>query len=285
MTTRRPRSANRSRGSRRSLLVATDLDGTLLDERTYDFSPAAPALARLRERGALLVPASSKSRPEMERIVVELGAAGPFIAENGSLLLIPRPGGGYEARALGVARPVLVAALAEIAREAGAGLRGFSSLSPGQVSELTGLSPSAAIAALDREQDEPFLISDPAALSRVDRAARRRGLRVTRGGRFLHLIGPVDKGLALRALLGELGRPIGGWLTVGLGDAGNDLPLLRAVDRPIVVPGPDGAVRAELRALANAERAPAPGPAGWNAAILAVLSGARLPAVGEGEPA
>jgi mannosyl-3-phosphoglycerate phosphatase family protein len=285
MTTGKARSATRWHRSRRSLLVATDLDGTLLDERTYDFSPAIPALALLEEQGALLVPVSSKSRPEMERIVVDLGVAGPFIAENGSLLVIPRAGGGYEPRALGVPRPVLVAALAEIARETGAELRGFSSLSPGEVSELTGLSSSAAMAALDREQDEPFLISDPATLSRVSRAARRRGLRVTKGGRFPHLVGPVDKGLALRALLGELGRPIGGWITVGLGDAGNDLPLLRAVDRPIVVPGPDGAVRAELRALPDAERAPAPGPAGWNAAILAVLSGERLPLVGEAEPA
>jgi hypothetical protein len=62
-----------------------------------------------------------------------------------------------------------------------------------------------------------------------------------------------------------------------LGDAANDLPLLRAVDRPIVVPRRDGRVEADLvRALPRAERAPLPGPAGWNEAVLAVLAGRTL---------
>jgi hypothetical protein len=59
--------------------------------------------------------------------------------------------------------------------------------------------------------------------------------------------------------------------------------MLLAVDRPIVVPRPDGSLDNELAAaLPDAERAPAAGPVGWNAAVLAVLGGRSLPRVAPG---
>jgi phosphoserine phosphatase len=68
---------------------------------------------------------------------------------------------------------------------------------------------------------------------------------------------------------------------VGLGDAANDLPMLRAVDRPIVMPRPGGALDPTLAAaLPHAERARAAGPGGWAAAVLDVLAGESLPKVG-----
>ena len=67
--------------------------------------------------------------------------------------------------------------------------------------------------------------------------------------------------------------------TVGLGDAANDLSFLRLVDRPIVIPRPNGVDPGLASALPHAERAPKAGPAGWNAAILAVLAGRLLPRV------
>jgi predicted mannosyl-3-phosphoglycerate phosphatase (HAD superfamily) len=95
-----------------------------------------------------------------------------------------------------------------------------------------------------------------------------------------HLTGPADKGQALRALLHAWPGGVRGEV-VGLGDAPNDLALLLAVDRPIVVPRPDGSVDPVLAAQVRAaRRAPGPGPAGWARAVLAVLAGEPLPAVG-----
>jgi mannosyl-3-phosphoglycerate phosphatase len=149
-------------------------------------------------------------------------------------------------------------------------------LTPEVVGRLTGLTLEAARRALEREHDEPFLLEDAAHAGAVAAAAERRGLRVTRGGRFLHLTGATDKGRALRELLARV-APGGGLsgppATVGLGDAANDLPLLLAVERPIVMPRRDRRLDPEL--------APAPGPAGWNAAVLTVLEEGRLPAIGD----
>lgn len=262
----------------RPLLLVTDLDGSLLDE-TYSFEPARPALAALAAAGAALVLASSKTRAEMEPLAERLGRP-PLIVENGGAILMPFDGDGYYTLASGVRHYRLRLALEEIGRETQATLRGFSSLTPEALARLTGLDPEAARLALARDHDEPFVLDDETRVPAVTAAAERRGLRVTHGGRFFHLTGATDKGVAFRQLLALLAPPRG---TVGLGDALNDLPLLQSVDRPVVIPRPDGSPDAELAAaLPLAEVAPAPGPAGWNAAVMTVLADGRLPTVSGG---
>jgi len=257
----------------KDLLLVTDLDGTLLDEQTYEVGPAAPALRGLAAAGVPLVLASSKTRVEMERLASTLPGMPPLalIVENGGAIVRDRGQEHREITVLGAPHDKLVAALALIANEAGARLTGFSALPPPELSRLTGLSAEEVRRARFREYDEPFLLEE-GDLARVAAAAAHHGLRVSRGGRFLHLTGATDKGRAFRVLLGLLAA--GGRLfhTVGLGDAPNDVPLLQAVDEPILVPRPDGPVHEKLRAaFPQAAHAQAPGPEGWKAAVLDVL--------------
>jgi len=282
-------------GPGEGMLVVTDLDGTLLDETTYGFEPARPALEALHARGVPLVLCTSKTRAELAPLAARLGLDSPFIVENGGAVIVPAhllpapPGwarreGDRVILPLGVTRRALVAALPEVAREAGVAVRSFTEMRAAEISALTGLGPDEAALAGEREYDEPFVVLDlterNAALdARLDEAARARGLRVTHGGRLYHLAGPTDKGRAVRALV-ELRPAPPGASTVGLGDAANDVPMLRSVDRPIVMPRPGGVFDPVLAAaLPRAERAPAPGPGGWARAVLAVLAGETLPAV------
>jgi mannosyl-3-phosphoglycerate phosphatase len=277
-------------------LVVTDLDGTLLDEETYDLDPARPGLEALQARRIGLVLCSSKTRAEMQALAGELELdtplGTPLIVENGGAVvlragLLPRlpPGarrdGGHVVLPLGTPRAALLTALPEVAGEAGVTVRPFAAMTAEEVAALTNLETEAAARALRREWDEPFVVLDskPGSHADLQDAARRRGLRVTKGGRFHHLTGPTDKGEALRTLVRLLPLDPHG-RDVGLGDAANDLSMLEAVDRPIVMPRRGGAIDATLAAeLPGAERAPAPGPAGWGAAILAVLSGQSLPRI------
>lgn len=276
-------------------LVITDLDGTLLDDETYDVEPARPGLNALRHRRLALVLCSSKTRAEMEPLAAELGLDTPLIVENGGAIVLETrwlpflpPGGQRDGDRLviplGSTRDTLVAALGDVAGEAGVTVRSFAAMTPREIGDMTGLGPEAAERAQKREWDEPFVVEtdDPeAAGPRLEEAARRRGLRVTRGGRFHHLTGTSDKGLAVRMLVQLLPHETHG-RTVGLGDAANDLPMLEAVDRPILMPRRDGSFDPDLEAsLPEAERAPAPGPAGWSRAILSVLEGEALPRVTE----
>ena len=258
-------------------VVVTDLDGCLLDARTYEWAAALPALDTLKRRAIPLVLCSSKTRAEMEPLHAALGLDAPFVYENGGGIVIPpgawwsraarRDGGPLLVR-LGVPLRDLGRALMDIAKEAGARLRGFSRLSTREARDLTGLDADDLERARQREHGEPFVLEEGSE-DEVRQAAERRGLRVTRGGRFHHLSGAVDKGKAVRQVLSLLGPAA----SIGLGDAENDVGLLRVVDRPILVPRPDGAFDPALdAAFPDAERAPLPGPEGWNQAVLMALA-------------
>jgi hypothetical protein len=81
------------------------------------------------------------------------------------------------------------------------------------------------------------------------------------------------EGTALRLLRQRIAAENRRPFIVGLGDAVNDLSFLSVVDRPIVIPRPNGLDPGLSSALPHAERAPYPGPRGWNAALLKVLAG------------
>lgn len=262
----------------RAILIVTDLDGTLLDHTTYEFAPAQEALDALRSRGARLVLATSKTAPEVAVLAAQLAWPVAAIVENGGAIVAPPgfwPAGATQPveLPLGVARDALVPALAAIAAEAGTTVRGFAHLTVSDVAALTGLVPEQARLAVERRYDEPFLLDDESRLPAVVDAAAARGLVVTTGGRFHHLTGPTDKGRALQVLLERLAAYEAAPATIGLGDAPNDLSFLLLVDRPVIVPRPSGRHDDTLvTALPAARRAPLPGPAGWNLAVLEELA-------------
>jgi mannosyl-3-phosphoglycerate phosphatase len=269
------------------LVVLTDLDGSLLDHATYSFEAAREALTALQEGAIPLIIVSSKTRAEIEPLRARLHNTAPFVVENGGGLYIP-PGlfdfpiegatirDGYHVIELGLPYTRLRAGLKEIGQAVGHELRGFGDMSAEEIAERTGLSHAEASLAKQREYDEPLLIEEPAVLSDdIRRLAEARGLHCTRGGRFYHLMGNSDKGRACRLLLdcyrrqGRRGRTT--ILAVGIGDSLNDLPMLAAVDRPVLVQRPDGSYDPNIK-LPNLILAPGIGPTGWNHAILQLLT-------------
>lgn len=264
------------------LIVFTDLDGTLLDVETYAFDAAHEALNELRSRGVPLIVVSSKTRAEIERLRSSLGHPQPFIAENGGGVFIPKGyfdfplegavlRGPYQVLDLGLPYAALRLALKEIAHALGCRVRGFGDMTVEEVAERTGLNPSDARLAKLREYDEPFVIdSAPPPVEEIRRKAESRGLRCTSGGRFDHLMGQSDKGLACRYLIDCYRRRYGAITTVAIGDSFNDLPMLAAVDRPMVVQRTDGTYDPDVT-LPNLVRTQGVGPLGWNRAVLATL--------------
>ncbi len=266
-------------------VVFTDLDGTLLDARTYSFDAALPALGMLRERRIPVVICSSKTRAEIEHYRVKLHNGDPFISENGGAVFVPRgyfqsdtvlsalPEGDDEGRylilRLGARYQDLRRALAQL-REEGFDVRGFGDMTAEEIAAATGLPLSEAAMAGKREFDEPFL-------ARGDRRMREelavsiegKGFRITKGF-FHHILGESDKGKAVSILAGMFRREYADVMTVALGDSPNDLPMLRSVDRPIIVEKPGGGYDLVL-AAEDFERARGEGPEGWNSAVLKLL--------------
>lgn len=260
------------------LVVFTDLDGTLLRHEDYDWSEAGEALAALAAHRIPCVIASSKTRSEIDVWRERLGLTDPYISENGGALHFPAGADSAgETVRLGVSYVRLREALDEIGRELGVALRGFGDMTAGEIAALTGLAGGDLERARQREHDEPFLPARPLTSdeeARLDDAALSRGLRVTRGGRLHHLLGAHDKGMAARVLLSTLSADGAAVRSLGVGDAANDLELLRAVTRAIVVARPDGTHDPELVAgLPGARFVHGIGPAGFNEGVLAELPG------------
>ncbi|HEY9764158.1 MAG TPA: HAD-IIB family hydrolase [Trichocoleus sp.] len=273
-----------------SLLVFTDLDGTLLGSEDYTYAAAVPLLERLVKEGIPVVPVTSKTRQEVETLRQQVGLRDPFIVENGSAIYIPRSqaqsqspqfqlpdgedDGDYRVLQLGCSYVVARAGLKAIAQELGRPLKGFGDWSVEQIEQMTGLSHQDAHQAKAREFSEPFMTPKNVETATLVATVEDFGFRVVVGDRFSHLIGgEAGKGTAVHRLteLYKATLPAGSAVTtVGLGNSPNDLDMLENVDIPIVLPGPKG----PHPQLANRgwQIAPSPAPEGWVQAVEATLT-------------
>lgn len=273
------------------IVAFSDLDATLLDPETYSWKPAERAIEALRIRDASLVMVTSKTLVEVKPLHEELGFDDPFVIENGGGIAFHKgaPLGeyllsiqseimefrrtGFAVLALGTRDGELVKSLAEISSEVGAPLLGFSAMSLEEVAKATGLPAEQAAKARARLFDEPFMITEGSKSleDEIRDAAGRRGLLVVKGGRFWHLIGHEGKGKAVSILLAAFRRRYGDLVTIGFGYSPNDFSFLQLVDVPVVL-GTALMTESALSLPEKAHRYDAPGPKGWNQAVLDILA-------------
>jgi mannosyl-3-phosphoglycerate phosphatase len=264
-----------------NLLVFTDLDGTLLDHETYSSERALPAIKTLKKNNIPLIFCSSKTRAEIEIVRMQLQNDHPFVSENGGAIFIPkgyfsqkfnftREDSDYLIVELGTPYPKLRDTIKKMRSLTQGKLKGFGDLSSQEVAHLCGFSLDQAELARKREYDEPFVLEDDVFKEKIQEIARRSRLKITRGGRFYHLLGQNDKGKAILMLKNIYREKSEKLKTTALGDSSNDLPMLKAVDYPILVQKPDGSYDSSVK-LENLILAAGPGPIGWSGALLELL--------------
>ncbi len=120
----------------------------------------------------------------------------------------------------------------------------------------------------------PFIIDgEQADVENVKREIQSLGFNYTEGVRFVYLMGENDKGKAVKALVDIFKENFQNSkiITVGLGDSLNDLPMLEAVDKAILVRKESGNYedRIKVEGLVYADGI---GPVGWNIAVLGLFS-------------
>ncbi len=263
----------------KKIVIVTDLDGSLLDARTYSYEEARPALERIARDDVPLVLCSSKTRAELEWYRRGLQNRHPFIAENGGAIFVPEgyfpfPVEGdlknaYRVLPLGGGYNDIRRRFRALRDRLRIAVRGFGDMDVSEIMALTGLEREDARRAMMREYEEPFVFAG-APDERFLQAIEAEGLRWTQG-RFFHIMGTYHKGKAVNILKGLYERAHGAVTVIGLGDGLNDLPLLLAVDRPVLIRRPDGShdTRIDIPGL---YRTGGVGPAGWNEAVLRELS-------------
>lgn len=242
------------------IIVATDLDGTLLDAESYAYDPAISALRELAGAGVRTVFCSSKTAAEIEALQAALGMQEGFVAENGAVLSDGVAGHPPILRG----RPVdaVDAALAALRNAHDFPCQWFGEMTVARICELTGLTPEDAALARKRLCTEPVWWPPDCGQQR----ARWRellaadGWQTLRGGRFETVGSAMDKAEGLAALLEIWGIERSQCRIVAAGDSENDRTLLQAADDAIVFPARDGRY---LKLKRPHRRAPAAGPSCW----------------------
>ncbi|SPD72485.1 Glucosyl-3-phosphoglycerate/mannosyl-3-phosphoglycerate phosphatase [uncultured Desulfobacterium sp.] len=274
------------KNNNRQFVIFSDIDGTFLDHFSYSFEALLPALRVVKDNKIPLVFCSSKTRKEIEALRRETGIQDPFIVENGGAIFLPDDyfdfdvenavhKDSYSIIELGVSYDKLVDVLHRCSDAAGAPVMGFSDMTVEQVAEECGLPLPQAELARQREYDEPFkiLTEEPAVISRLESLIVQNGFRCLRGGRFFHITGSNDKGLAVSKMTELLEKAYGPIISIGIGDSRNDLEMLLNVRVPIIVKRFHGEHDQDILArIPNINLADHIGPAGWNEMVLKALA-------------
>jgi len=268
-----------------SWIIFTDLDESLLDRENYSCEPARIALNEIRRRDIPLVLVTSKTAAETLWFQRRLDIDCPFAVEGGAGIYIPHnyfaklggtvvPQEAHDLLPLAASRKHVLRGLGHLKEFTANSIRGFDDMSTDEIARDTGLTLELAGLAKQREFDEPFKFVRREAefAAHLSRIAREVGLRVTKGGRYYHLHGETDKGLAVHVLKSHFKAKLGPIRTIGLGDSEMDMPMLAETDVPILIPRPGGMIDPVLHtSIPQGKLAHRPGPEGWNLAILDVL--------------
>jgi mannosyl-3-phosphoglycerate phosphatase len=258
------------------IILFTDLDGTFIDFETYSSSVAAPSAKALIAAGLPVVFCSSKTRSEQKALMQSVEFTCPGIVENGSGLFIPNafplllsPDSsthvdGDWVQAMGAKKSVIDRAIRAIEKELSLELKPYAEYTARELSQLTGLSESAAHRAKDRQFSETLTAQlKPEQWEAVNERLRRHGLHATCGGRFYTVTTTdCDKGKALTQLVSLYEKQCGQSVAaVAIGDSENDIPMLLAADHAYLVQRPDG--QWNPIDIPDLIKVPAPGPYGW----------------------
>ena len=260
----------------RHYIIFTDLDGSLLDHYSYSFQGALPVLRQLERRQVPVVPASSKTRAEIEPLREELVNNEPFIVENGAAVFIPEgyfdqqpvdtvSRDGFWVREFSGSRHRWLEVLDDLRNKFAGEFDNFLSAGDEGVASMTGLSLDEASRANTREYSEPVRWCGTAErLPLFLTQLRAAGATVQEGGRFFSVGGDCDKGRALVWLRDEYQRNLGKVQVVDLaaGDSDNDRAMLEVAGAALLIRSPEHDYP-ELERNEGVLRSRAYGPEGW----------------------
>jgi mannosyl-3-phosphoglycerate phosphatase len=265
-------------------VVFTDIDGTLTDIKTGELVDVKDLIRRLKNRNIPVILCSAKTRAEQIKIRRELGLTEPFIVENGGGIVIPKDYFGslsdmpnhkevkeYDIIELGKPAREIRLKLLNIRNQFKFKFIGVADLSIESLCHLTDMPPASARRMAQREYGETILQIDRRQQRRFAKVAEQSGLKTIYGGRFFDVTIGNDKGKAVGIMINLYKKKYykDNVKFFGVGDSQNDSTMLRLMDVPMLVQGPEG-TWSNLN-VKNIIKIPAIGPNGWKFAYNKVM--------------
>lgn len=225
-------------------IIFTDLDGTLLDHDDYSLAAVQPLLVKLTQADIPVIPNTSKTFAELERLMQTLQLTAPFIVENGAAAYFPKslftkqpqqtesmPG--YWFKSFCLPREHWQSCIEKARAKFGHAFTTMSEMSVDDLALQTGLNTDEAALAKQRHYGEPVQWHGSETLQLEFIAfMEAQGASVLKGGRFLHISGGAQKGDAMDWVVNMYQETFTSkdWYSIALGDSGNDISMLEKAD-------------------------------------------------------
>ncbi|MGB1352028.1 MAG: HAD-IIB family hydrolase [Luminiphilus sp.] len=265
-------------------VIFTDLDGTLLDHDTYSAEEARSVLEKVTAQGIPVIPATSKTYSEVVEFRSSMNLTHAFIVENGAALYVPIdtdircPMGsklfeGYWVREFGVKRQALCDVLEALDMNGTYQFKSLTDMRTSEVAEITGLDLASAQRAQHRLYSETLDWRDSEeALTTFSDLLTGIGFSVSQGGRFVHLMGPNNKGITAQWFQALLKRELTPDVaSIAAGDAPNDRELLEMADYALLMRNARGKPL-ELQRSGPTWLSDSAGPIAWAKGISDILT-------------
>ena len=262
-------------------IIFSDLDGTLLDHHTYQYSEALTALEFVKQNDIPLILTSSKTKTEMKEYQKLMGIEGfPFIVENGSAIYTSKSyfnldpvekETNYDCYHLGKTYPEIVKFLESTSAKYNYNILGFHNTNKYEIIQRTQLSAEAVDLAMQREYSVPVFY-DEKSKEILTQEIKSKNLQILYGGRFMHVLGNTDKGKALNFVKHGFMQKSksNNYKTIAIGDTLNDEAMLIEADIKILVKRFNDEYDQRVQ-IDNLIYSPYIGPKGWNHTILKIL--------------
>ena len=267
-----------------TLLIFTDIDGTFINNDTFDEGLNTKTLSELIHAKHSVVFNTSKTFDEVDHFQKKIKTSLSFICETGGGIYIAndyfkktRPSRGayqalYESRKIIEYKNEIQS---EINKNYKDDLTFFDDLSIEEQSSLSGLSGHNL--ELASRRDFSILIKWKSTKSKYDEFKlflKKFKLNLITGGRFSHICSEHDKGKATKLFIDKTKKFYNNpnIFTVGIGDSKNDLEMLKEVDFPCIVKSPNNHLLHDSLNSKNITFSDHEAPNGWIECIEKVIT-------------
>lgn len=241
-------------------------------------------LEKLAQHSIPVIPNTSKTFAELQLIRKQTKLTSPFIVENGAAIFIPKAffpnapeeceeHSEYWVKSFVQTRSYWLQVLADKAAAYQSCYQGFSDMSDDELSLATGLSLQDAHLANTRLYSEPLhWLGSEEQKAAFKIKLKSAGANVLQGGRFVHISGKSNKGIAMNWLIKEYNRqqPNTHFQSIALGDSYNDNDMLEASDIAVQIKSPKHDFPTLFR-TDNVWQSQHTGPTGWTECLQQIL--------------
>ena len=256
-----------------TVVIFTDLDGSLLHRDTFQFDSIKHYIKSLVSKGIIIVPNSSKTQKEIEKFNEELGINLPFISENGASI-----------HGLNLITSNFPDKLV-LSREKEELLKIFENKVPEKLKEkcfqvskmgkkeqenILGQKDVKLKDALNRKYTLPFLFKgNKNEKNKLLKILNSNSLTLQEGGRVFNLCDNINKVKSMNRVIKILKKTEDKIKTIAVGDNYNDLDMLKSCDIPCLVFN-DQFIQDQIN-IDNLIFSNKPSPEGWSDVIKTAL--------------